>query len=363
VPVLTIDLDVIEANVRALVDECAAHGLRVTGVTKAVGGQPDVAEAMVRGGVTAIGDSRLEHLAKLQRRQLGVPLVLLRVPERSRAEDVVAVVDVSLNSDLTVLAALSDAAVRRRVVHEVVVMVDLGDLREGVMAHDVLSFVAAASMLPGVRVVGVGTNHACFGGVIPTALNIGRLAALAGEVERVLGHRLRIVSGGNSSALRLIASGQMPPRVNEVRLGEAILLGRETVERQPWPGLRQDAVRLTAEVIELRRKPTVSKGPRGLDALGNRPSFTDRGMVDHALVDLGAVDVEVSALQPVDPGIEILGATSDYMVLDVTAAHGALRVGDTIAFAPGYAALATAATSPYVELLTLTRTTKVSASD
>ncbi|HEX9260502.1 MAG TPA: alanine/ornithine racemase family PLP-dependent enzyme [Acidimicrobiales bacterium] len=351
-PVLTIDLAVIESNARAVVGLCTAHGLRVTGVTKGVAGDPAVAAAMVRGGVAALGDSRLEHLERLRGAALGVPLVLLRVPALSRAGAVVELADVSLNSDLAVLAALSADAVRRGRVHDVVVMVDLGDLREGVWPDELHRFVRKAVTLDGIRVAGLGANLACFGGVAPTAENMRRFADLVDDVEQVTGHRLDVVSGGNSSALTLIAAGAMPSRIDDIRIGEAILLGRETVERRPWPGTRQDAVELHGEIIELRRKPSAPVEPQGLDALGHHPSFEDHGIVDHALVDLGAVDADVGALTPLDPAHVVMGASSDYLVLDVTAAGGSLRVGDQVGFALGYAALATASTSPYVEVHT-----------
>lgn len=347
---LTVDLDIVEANARTIVGQCAAHGIAVVGVTKGLAGHPEVARAMVRAGVVAIGDSRLENLARLRAAGLGTPLLLLRVPSRSHASAVVELADMSCNTELSVLRALSAAAAARGRTHDVIVMVDLGDLREGLWPDQVPGVLEEVVGLPALRLRGLGANLTCFGGVLPTEENMGVLTRLADDAEARLGMPIEVVSGGNSSALPLIAAGRMPTRVNQVRIGEAILLGRETGERRPWPGTRQDACVLHGEVIELQRKPSVPCGPRGQDAMGHRPEFTDRGMVDHALVNLGTVDTDLGALCPLDDRLVVLGGSSDYLVLDATAAHGDLHVGDDVAFAVGYAALVTAATSPYVEL-------------
>jgi predicted amino acid racemase len=168
-------------------------------------------------------------------------------------------------------------------------------------------------------------------------------------VEQTFGLGLRWLSGGNSSALPLIASGRMPARVNHVRIGEAILLGRETIHRTPWPGTCQDAFLLRAEVIEEKVKPSVPIGERAEDAFGHHPVFPERGAVERALVNVGREDVVAEGLVPLDSRLTILGASSDYLIVDVSAAGGAVRVGDELAFAPNYAALLALMSSPYVD--------------
>jgi len=172
---------------------------------------------------------------------------------------------------------------------------------------------------------------------------------VARELEQALGIRLDWISGANSSGLELIAAGRMPQRVNHARIGEAILLGRETVHRGPWPDTVQDAFVLHAEVLELRRKPSVPIGERCQDAFGKYPTFEDRGEVLRALLDIGREDVDIEGLTPVEQGVMILGGSSDYLVVDVSATGGRFRVGDDIAFAPKYGALLAAMTSEYVE--------------
>lgn len=348
-PCVSVDLARLEHNARALVALCAGHGIAVTGVTKGTCGSPEVARAMLRGGVASLGDARLENARRLREAGITAPLVLLRVPPLSRAEEVVDAVDVSLNSELAVLEALSAAARARGRVHDVVVMVDLGDLREGVWPDDVPAFVRAAAGLDGVRIVGLGTNLTCFGGVAPSESNMARLVERVEETEAILGRPLAWVSGANSSALPLLAAGRLPPRVNHARLGESILLGRETVHHAAWPGLHADAFVLEAEVIELKRKPSLPLGERGEDAFGHRPAFADHGWRWRALLDVGREDVDVEGLTPLAPGLEVLGASSDYLLVDVTAAERKLRVGDRLAFSLGYGALLATMDSGYVE--------------
>jgi predicted amino acid racemase len=347
-PYLVIDLDKIEHNTRTIVELCNSNGIEVTGVTKVTCGHPQVAKAMLRGGVTAIADSRLENIRRLIKSGVDAKLMLLRLPSLSSVNEVVESVTVSLNSELAVLEALSVAARQRGKVHDVVLMVDLGDLREGIWPDDLIPVVGQAIRLPGIQIKGLGTNLACYAGVMPDADNMSRLVELATEVEQCLNVPLALVSGVNSSGLDLIASGGMPERVNHARIGEAILLGRETTHRKPWPDTYQDAFVLHAEVLELKKKPSIPLGERSEDAFGARPEFEDRGETVRALLNVGREDIHVEGLAPQDPRVVILGASSGYLIVDVTAVADSIRVGDTLSFLLNYAALLAAMTSGYV---------------
>ena len=346
---LVIDLDKIEHNTRTIVELCNSNGIEVTGVTKVTCGHPQVAKAMLRGGVTAIADSRMENIQRLIKAGVDAKLMLLRLPALSSVDEVVESVTVSLNSELAVLEALSSAAQQRGKVHDVLLMVDLGDLREGIWPYDLVPIVRDTIKLPGIYIKGLGTNLACFAGVIPDADNMKRLVELAAEVEQSLNFRLELISGVNSSGLDLIASGDMPERVNHARIGESILLGRETTHRKPWPDTYQDAFVLHAEVLELKTKPSVPLGYRSEDAFGTRPEFEDRGEILRALLNVGREDINVEGLTPQDPRVVILGASSGYLIVDVTAAADSIRVGDTLSFLLNYAALLAAMTSAYVK--------------
>ncbi len=348
-PYLTIDLDVIASNARAVVDLCNEHGITVAGVTKGVCGDPAIARAMLRGGVAAIADSRLTNVRRLKAAGIETPIMLLRLPALSDVPEIVELTDVSLNSELTVLAALGQASMARNKLHDVIIMVELGDLREGVRPDDLVPFVGEALGLPGIHIKGLGTNLACFAGVIPNAQIMTQLVDLSVSVKQAHGVEMAWLSGINSSALDLITSGDMPGGVNHARIGEAILLGRETTRRAPWPGTRQDAFTLHAEVVELKTKPSLPIGARSEDAFGRRPGFSNKGNRLRALLNVGREDVLVEGLTPLLPGAEIVGGSSGYLVLDLEDVTEKTRVGDVLAFAPGYGALLAAITSPYVE--------------
>jgi predicted amino acid racemase len=348
-PYVTIDLDKIEHNARAIVSLCRAHGIAVVGVTKCTCGQPEIAKAMLRGGVVAIGESQLENIRRLKSAGIAAPCMLLRLPAPSEAKQVIELADISLNSEIYALAALSEAAQQHGRRHDVIIMVDLGDLREGLWPSEITRFMSEALRFAGVRVVGLGTNLACFGGIIPSENNMRRLSQLADEVERNFKLRLPWTSGANSSGLNLIAAGRMPARVNQARIGEAILLGRETTRRQPWPGTYQDAFRLHAEILELKIKPSAPVGERGEDAFGHLAAFENHGEIERALVNIGREEISIEGLAPVDSRLKILGASSSSLVVDTSAAAGGLKVGDALTFALNYGALLTAMTSEYVK--------------
>lgn len=351
-PCLAIDLDKIEHNTRTIVELCNKFGIEVTGVTKVTCGHPQVANAMLRGGVTAIADSRMENIQRLIKAGVKAELMLLRLPSLSSVDEVVETVSVSLNSELAVLEALSSAARQRGKMHDVVLMVDLGDLREGIWPDDLIPIVREAIQLPGINIKGLGTNLACFAGVMPDKNNMNRLVELATEVEQCFDMRLALISGVNSSGLDLIASGGMPGRVNHARIGEAILLGRETTHRKPWPDTYQDAFVLHAEVLELKKKPSIPLGERSEDAFGKRPQFEERGEMLRALINVGREDIDIEGITPQDPRAVILGASSGYLIVDVTEAASSIRVGDTLSFLMNYAALLAAMTSGYVKKYT-----------
>lgn len=347
-PRLVVDLAKIKHNARVITGMCREAGIGVTGVTKSCCGMPEVARALLAGGVERLADSRPENIRRMREAGVEADFVLLRLPMISQAGEAVALAGLSLHSEPAALRALSAEAVRQDKIHRVMLMVDLGDLREGVLPGDLVSLAEEAACLPGIELAGIGTNFACFGGVIPTREHLESLVRLAREVESSTGERLALISGGNSSSLDLVQRGEIPPGINDLRLGEGILLGRETTRRRPVAGTFQDAFRLVAEVVELKRKPSVPAGEIGQDAFGRYPAFRNRGWRWRAILAVGRQDVDPEGLSPLDEGVEILGASGDHLLADVDNFPGNLSVGSELAFNPNYSALLQAMTSPYV---------------
>jgi ornithine racemase len=339
------DLDKVEQNTRVLVDRLAVKGIRVTGITKAVLGSPGVGAAMLRGGAHGLGDSRVPNLLRLAGLD-GPPLrTLIRSPMLSHVAWVVDAADVSLNTEAVVLAALDQAASRQKRTHAVVLMVELGDLREGIAIDDVPDAVRAVLGHSSLELVGLGGNLACQNGVIPDDKNMGILTGLADDIEALHGISLDVVSGGNSANLNWALRTHDVGRIDDLRIGEAILLGVDPLYRTPIAGLHTDAFTLTAEVIEVAMKPAQPWGDRAQAAFGVAPVRTGSRTVHQAILALGRQDVDPDGLQPPE-GITVLGMSSDHLIVDL--GDHPVGVGDEIEFGLAYGALVRAMTSPFV---------------
>lgn len=350
-PALIMDKKKISHNTKLLSDMAAKHGIKIAGVTKVLCALPALGEAMIAGGAYALADSRIENLEKLK--GLQVPRILLRIPMLTQVDAVVKHADISLNSEIEVIKALNAAAKANNLVHQIILMVDLGDLREGVWYEKAAAFADEIMKLENIKLIGLGTNLTCYGGVIPSSDNLGSLIAIAEEIEHKYGIKLEIISGGNSSSVHLLLKNQMPKRVNQLRIGEAIVLGTESAYGEKIKGAYYDAFTFAAEIIELKEKPSVPIGEIGMDAFGGKPVFQDNGIIKRAIVAAGRQDVKHEGLVPRDKGISILGASSDHMILDVTNAEGVYMVGDIIEFDLSYGALLAAATSEYVKKIVI----------
>lgn len=346
-PKVVVNLDKIEENTRLLVEACGENKIDVMGVTKVFCAFPEITGAMVRGGISYIADSRIANLKKLT--EYDIPKVLLRLPMKSEIEDLIEYVDISLNSELETIRAINEAAEKAGRVHKIILMTELGDLREGVLPKDLKEIAGEVVKMKGVKLTGVGVNLTCYGGVIPSEKNLGELTELARMIEREYGLDLEIISGGNSSSLHLLEEKLMPEGVNNLRLGEAIALGRETAYGERIRGANTDSYILQAEVVEVKKKPSIPRGEIGMDAFGNKPQFEDRGDRKRAILAVGRQDIDPDGLIPEDTGIMVIGASSDHLIIDVEESKKDYRVGDIVNFQLEYGALLKAMTSSYVE--------------
>lgn len=347
-PRLCIHRDRILYNAQTVVSVAKKHGISVFGVTKGVCAHPEVARAMLEGGCVALGDSRLANIRQMREAGVKGPFVLIRIPMPSEIDALVDLAEMSLVSMPETVELIDEACKAKGKTHRVIVMVDVGDLREGIWPDEVEQVASRLKKCARVEVIGVGTNLGCTGGVMPSPENMRTLIEAGGEFERILGKKLEIYSGGSSNGLDLLEKGTMPEKINNLRMGAAILLGIGLNDHD-IPYLRQDTMEIQAEVVEVRRKPSVPIGETGLDAFGHPPVFVDRGIRLRAILALGRQDVPFEALTPLEPGIELLASSSDHLILDVEDHKPTLKVGDVLSFKPGYGAMLAAATSSYVE--------------
>lgn len=345
-PRIEIDLDKLAHNARKLTALYGSKGIHISAVTKGARGSPRIASALLDSGIRSFGDSRIANIQKMREAGLKAQFILIRSPMPSEVERVVEYADVSLNTEISVVRLLSRQAAKRGKIQQIILMIELGDLREGILPSDVEPMAAEVINLRGVKLIGVGTNLACFGGVRPTEAKMRELSAIAGNLQQQYGITFEIVSGGNSANYQWFISTPDVGLVNHLRIGEAILLGCDTLNRRGIPGLYTDAFTLIAEVIELKPKPSKPYGEIAQDAFGHLPAFEGKGKMERAILALGRQDVDCSAIKPRIKA-DVLGASSDHLILDVSGLG--LEVGAEVQFDIGYSALLRAMTSPYVE--------------
>ncbi len=344
-PRIQINLEKIAHNAKTLKEHYGAKDVDVIGVTKAICGDPDIAEMLVKSGIKILADSRLENIIRMRNAGIQAQFLLLRTPALSQVGEVVKYSDISLNSEIAVIKRLSKFAVEQNVKHKIILMVEMGDLREGIMPLDLDRTIEQVLKIEGVELIGLGTNLACFGGIKPDEEKMQTLSSIVNNIEKKFGLKPDIISGGNSANYDWFMSTKDVGRINNLRIGESIFLGRETLNRKLIPGLFTDAFTLVAEVIELKTKPSVPYGEIYQDAFGNIPEFKDNGQIKRAILGIGLQDVLVSGLTP-KLDIEILGASSDHIIIDSKKTK--LKVGNELAFDLNYGALLSAMTSPYV---------------
>ncbi|MEC9485257.1 MAG: alanine/ornithine racemase family PLP-dependent enzyme [Candidatus Izemoplasma sp.] len=344
-PRITIDLKKFKHNVNTLVKLAHQHNHTMMGVTKVFCADQKLIDVYNESNVDYLADSRLENLLKMETDK---PKVLLRLPMLSEIDVLVSQVDISLNSELTTIQKINESAQRQGKKHKVILMIDLGDLREGIYTEKELNYVVHEVMkLPHIILEGIGTNLTCYGGIIPSVETLEKLVAFKVKIEHLTGKPLNIISGGNSSNLELLKSNQIPSGVNNIRLGESTVIGRETAYGKMYDNLFNDVFVLEAEVIENKVKPSVPIGQIGMDAFGNTPSFEDKGKLERVILAVGKQDVNHNELIPFDR-VEVLGSSSDHLIVNASQSGKTYQVGDVLKFKLTYPAILTLMTSVYV---------------
>lgn len=355
-PRLTIDIQKLKNNldgVAKITKEQGGCSLMI--VTKGLCADPVMTEMVTRHpAVDFLADSRIKNIASYadKARNAGKQTVLLRLPMACEIEEVVKYADISFNSEPETLRLLDAEAEKQGKTHKVVLMIDLGDLREGIFfknEQDIYDTAELILSLENLELYGIAVNLTCYGAIIPKNDNLSQLVEWAEKIESKFGIRLPMVSGGNSSSIYLIGKGELPEMINNLRLGEAFLLGNDTAYGSKLPGTTDNALILEAQIIELKEKPSLPIGEVGMDAFGQKPYYEDRGIIKRAIIGIGQQDTDTGSMEPLDGQMDILGASSDHMILDVSKCDREYKVGDIIAFKVGYGGMLKTATSPYVE--------------
>lgn len=355
-PVLDVNLSAIRTNAQVLCDICAQNNISVAGIIKFSDGDLQVAKAYGDGGCKQLGVSRAKHLRTLKEAFPNTETLLTRSPTRGDLEACARYADFSLHADADVLIALNAEAEKWSTTPGIILMLDVGDLREGVdNIPDLVELAKLCEKLPNLNLRGVGTNLACMNGVLPTKENLDFLVEGAEAVENAIGRKLDIISGGSSINLLLLKDGisSMPSRINHLRIGGSIAnpMNIRMNRGVTFPGLREDTMSLTAEIVEIHEKDSAPKSASTKNWAGETVVREDKGRRLRAILALGSQDVGDSVtLIPVDNGIEVVGCSSDHTIVDVTDSGKTLKSGDTLTFKVRYANMLYAFSGNHVEI-------------
>ncbi len=345
-PRIEINLKKIRHNARHLVQRLSRRSVRVTGVTKAVCGHPEIAQAMLDGGVSELADARIENIERIRQSGIKCPMSLIRTPMQSQAGRVIKGCDTSFNTELDVIQMLSKSAQHMNTRHNVVLMVEMGDLREGIQPDDLKGFVRDVLITPNITLKGIGANFACLNSIVPDHKTMIELSNLINNLEAECDLLLEMVSGGNSANLPWAFNCKYVGRINNLRLGESILLGVDPITGARIDGLFTDAFTIFAEVIETKVKP--ERNCWRMD--GSKSSaihvVIDNSKAMQSILAIGYQDTDIEGLSlPIN--ISFIGATSDHMILDTGAVS--LAIGAEVKLRPNYSALMRAMSAPNIK--------------
>ena len=353
-PVLEVNLGIIRKNAETVKKLCDERGIQTAAVVKGYNADTRIMDVIADVGYTCMASSRIPHLKTIRERGYPVQTMSLRIPMQSEVSSLVEYCDISLNSEARTIALLDREAGEQKKTHNIILMRDLGDLREGIIDRE--SFIETACLVerefPNIHLLGVGANFNCYGSVRPTVGNTAQLADEAREIELRIGRSLELVSGGASSSVYMAVRGEMPQGINHLRIGGGTIFRYELqdIRESDLVGVRDDSMLMKAEIIEIGEKPTLPIGELSISWLGEHGAYEDRGVRRRALLALGAFDVaNYKQMTPLDGGIEVMGCSSDHMIIDIHDSSKEYRLGDAVTFALKYPTMLFATANSMVE--------------
>ncbi|MEZ4952902.1 MAG: alanine/ornithine racemase family PLP-dependent enzyme [Saprospiraceae bacterium] len=328
------------------------HGVEWAIVTKLLCGNETFLKEVLDLGVREVCDSRLSNLQMIKKLRPDIQTVYIKPPPKRSIKTVVEFADVSFNSESETIRLLSEEAVRQGKTHKVTIMIELGDLREGIMGDHLIEFYQKVFDLPNIKVTAIGANLNCLHGVMPSQDKLIQLSLYKQLIEATFNKKIPWVSGGTSVMLPLLFRNQVPKAVNHFRIGETLYFGANLFEDNVFPGMRSDVLELFAEIIEITKKPKVPIGE-----LANNPhgevfevAEEDYGKTSfRAILDVGSLDISPNYLIPNVDGIQIVNASSDMLIVDLGKNEGDYKVGDLVPFSLKYMGALHLLNSDYIE--------------
>lgn len=321
-------------------------------VSKLLCGNKIYLQELINLGVKEIHDSRLSNLKAVKTIDPGVQTVYIKPPAKRSIPGIVQYADVSLNSEYKTLCWLSEEAIKQQKIHKVIIMIEMGDLREGVMGEHLITFYEKVFQLPGIEIIGLGTNLNCLNGIMPSSDKLVQLSLYKQIIELKFNKKIPWVSAGTSVTIPLLFKHQLPAGINHFRVGETLFFGKDLFEEDVIEGMNDDVFELFTEIIELQEKPMVPTGQLGVNVKGEIQEIDPLlyGKTSYrAIIDIGLLDVNPDYLQPDTPGLEISGASSDMLIIDLGENHNHYKVGDLIRFRLKYMGALSILNSRYID--------------
>jgi len=328
------------------------NGIKWGITTKLLCGNKDFINEVINLGVGEVHDSRISNLRVVKNIDPETVTIYIKPPPKDTIPDLIKYADISLNTELSTMHELSDEAVRQNKVHKVIIMIEMGDLREGVMRDDLVDFYEKVFRLPGLEVVGLGTNLNCLHGVMPDGDKLIQLALYKQIIELRFKKEIPLVSGGTTVTIPLLLKNQLPTGVNHFRIGEALFFGKDLFSDGVIEGMSDHVLELYTQIIEISEKPMVPTGDLGVNPQGKTTQVVKEHVgktAFRAIVDIGTLDIQPNYLIPVNENITITDASSDMLILDVGENQNEYKVGDKIRFKLKYMGALGLMSSDYIE--------------
>ncbi len=298
-------------------------------------------------------DSRLSNLKMIKEINPDIETIYIKPAAKNIIKSLVKYADVSLNTEFETIKLISREATRLKKIHKIIIMIELGDLREGILGDDLIAFYSKIFKLKGVEVIGIGTNLNCLHGVMPSQDKLLQLAMYKKIIELKFGKPLPFVSGGTTVTLPLLLKDkQFPKEVNHFRIGEALFFGADLFEDKTIKGMYPFTFELEAQVIEVSEKPSEPFGEFGENPSGDKykPNPKKKNVRAHrAIIDVGLLDVNPKFLIPQNKKLKIIGASSDMLVVDIGQSKHKYPVGSTMRFKLKYMGALSLLNSSYVD--------------
>jgi predicted amino acid racemase len=321
-------------------------------VTKIVCGSEAFLREILNLGVKEVCDSRIRNLKRIKKMAPNVQTVLIKPPPLGRIRSVVKYADVSFNTESATIELLSAEAVRQNKVHKITIMIELGDLREGILGENLIDFYKKVFDLPNIEITSIGANLNCLHGVMPSQDKLIQLSLYKQLIEAIFHKKIPWVTGGTSVVIPLLRRGQVPNAINHFRVGEALYFGNDLFTGGFVPEMEKDVFRLFAEIIEITEKPKVPTGELAENPSGEvfKIEEEDYGEKSYrAIIDVGLLDIDPDQLIPDDPKITIINASSDMLIVNLGDTNRNYAVGESISFGLKYMGALRLLSSDYIE--------------